>query len=230
VRSQPLPVSLPAGDGYNAWVARMCPALVGKNASNFANVLRLARIDPELDIQGCSADPVIMAPWYGQAYVRIFWAEERGWQRPTAWCTHPWAKPLHGGHGTTEAGLGGILRDRALRRVNHEGVYAYMTDQVTGPNSDSAEWLRTTMEKAANSPKNVCGILCEVQARCYFERVPGGVGPEGEACTRGIAAHASKSNGGRWLLPEPFLEFVGLWVPVHGMCCDGLPGAVRFRV
>ena len=86
--------------------------------------------------------------------------------------------------------------------------------------------LKAAMEKVALSNKNWGGILMELRCRAHYERVPGGVAEECRVCATGVAAHASKSNGGRWLLPVPFTDLIGMWVPIRGYLGDTLPGCM----
>ena len=77
----------------------------------------------------------------------------------------------------------------------------------------------------ANRPKNWAGVIFEVRCRGVSERIYGGVQYECEVrVARGVIAHASKSNRGRWLVPVPCPDLVGLWVPLHGVCGDTAPG------
>ena len=70
-------------------------------------------------------------------------------------------------------------------------------------------------------------MLVEVRCRGYCELIYGGVACECEAVrTRGVIVHASKSNGGRYLMPVPLIDLVGLWVPLCGNCGDSLPGCL----
>ena len=219
--------SIPAApaDLIAQWVRNCCPSMSGKQAYNLAVVLRMTAINPEVDFAGVAPDPVVMASQRGQAYLRIFCREGRGWQRATHVSSHPHARFLYGGHGTTDVGLLGILAERRVKAVGYAGVYAFVAADC-----DDAVWgfstLRSTMEKVAESNKNWCGVIVEVRCRAHSERVYGGIQAEEAVCRTGIAAHASRSNGGRWLLPEPFLDLVALWVPLRGTLADTLPGCL----
>ena len=196
--------------------------LQGKQRHNFAQVLRLADIQPELDLHVVPG-VVQMAPLKGGYYIRCVFTELRGWQRATHISNHMYAQFLNGGHATKDEGLVGILRDREIKKGGYAGVYGLMTPH--GHDAQGAAYLRDVMEKVANSPKNWCGVLIELRCRSSFERVNGGgVAAEEEMCRTGVAAHASKSNGGRWLLPVPFLDLIGMWVPLRGILGDSLPG------
>ena len=72
------------------------------------------------------------------------------------------------------------------------------------------------MEKVANSPPTWCGIVLEIRCRAPKMSAPGGVPEEIRVCAAGFAAHASRTNGGRWLLPHQFVDLVGMWVPLMG--------------
>ena len=200
--------------------------LDGKAARNFVQVLRLGGVsDPQADFEGAMADPIYMAPTRGFGHVRIIFRTGRGWQAATHFSPHPHAKYLHGGHGTTDAGLVGILRDRAVRNFQYAGVYVFVSDYADDPRW-GGDGLKQAMEKVANSNKNWGGILFELRCRAPYERVPGGMMEECRVCAQGVAAHASRSNGGRWLLPVPFLDLVGMWVPMRGALGDTLPGCM----
>ena len=212
-----------AADGYTEWVARMCPLIQGKQAHNLAQLMRLSRMEPETDIVRLSAEPIQLG--IAGAYLRLVWAEGRGWQRPTHWEANPAASDLVGAHGTTDGGALAILSERRVRRMKYAGVYGYMTDYTRS--ADSWPWICATIEKSAKSTKNYCGVVMELSARCVFEKCPGGIAAEEALCSTGVAAHAPKSNYGRWLLPEQYVGFAGMWVPLKGVLCDGLPGCRR---
>ena len=189
-------------------------------------ILRLGGINPLEDFLGVLESVVPMAPGRGQAYYRILTKEGRGWQRASHVSAHPHAQYYHGGHGTTDAGLVGILQTRRLQAFQYAGVYGFVTKDAEHP-VWGADSLRQVMEKVAMDPKNWAGVLIEVRCRAHCELVPGGVFYDCEAVhARGCIAHASKSNGGRYLLPVPFLDLVGLWVPLYSYCGDTLPGCL----
>ena len=221
--ARPIPAAVvPRVDAISRWVSAQCPQLQGKQRHNFAQVLRLADIQPELDLHVVPG-VVQMAPLKGGYYIRCVFREQRGWQRATHISNHMYAQFLNGGRATKDEGLVGILRDREIKKGGYAGVYGLMTPH--GHDVQGAAYLRDVMEKVANSPKNWCGVLIELRCRSYFERViGGGVAAEEELCRNGVAAHASKSNGGRWLLPVPFLDLIGMWVPLRGILGDSLPG------
>jgi len=212
-------------DEVAEWVMRFLPRLQGKNQHNFAKILRMARIRPDLDFAGVMESPYSIAPKRGVHYYRIFTAEGRGWQRSTAWDERPGCQYYSGGHGTTDSGLLHILRDRALKPGKFVGVYGYLTEGAFDP-----EWgehyFTQCMEKVASHPKNAAGVVIEVRCRGVSKRIIGGITAECKAVSQGIIAHASRRNHGRWLMPVPFIDFVALWVPLHGFCGDTLPGCL----
>jgi len=213
-------------DAVAAWVNRVLPRLQGKNQHNFARILQMAWISPDQDFAGVVEIPYSIAPKRGVHYYRIFTAENRGWQRASMFDVRPGCQYYSGGHGTTDVGLLGILRDRALKPFQYPGVYGYLTEGAYDP-VWGAHSFKECMEKVASGPKNWAGVVIEVRCRGVSERINGGVPAECEAVSRqGVIAHASKSNGGRWLMPVPFIDLIGLWVPLHGFCGDTLPGCL----
>jgi len=210
-------------DDVAEWITRFLPHLQGKNQHNFANILKMAGIRPYLDFALVWPNPYSMAATRGVHYYRIFTAEHRGWQRSTAWDDSPDCQYYWGGHATTDSGLLGILKDKALKPRGFVGVYGYLTEGATDPNGGE-QYFMQCMEKVASHPKNAAGVVIEVRCRGVSKRIGGGITEECKAVSRGIIVHASKSNHGRWLMPVPFIDFVALWVPLHGHCGDTLKG------
>ena len=140
-------------DHVVGWVARVLPELGGKNAHNFVAILRMSGINPQEDFAGALAETIPMAPGRGQAYYRVFVKEGRGWQRATHVSPHPHAQYWHGGHGTTDAGLVGILQQRQLRNFQFAGVYGLLTKDALDA-AWGADAMRQVMEKVAQGPKN----------------------------------------------------------------------------
>jgi len=227
----PPPRQLTPHDLFEAWCTQWVPRLVGKNRHNFKILCQASGLYPWLDITGIgkagvsnggvSADALPIGG-KGVVYYRCTFAEDRGFQRATHYDPDPACYDLVGGHGTTDPDAVGILRDRRFRRFKYEGIYGLMTIHC------EFEWLKSTMCKVAGHTKNWSGVLMEIRAHCRFESAGyGGIEADAVLVRRGVASHQSKSNGGRWMLPEPFLEFVGIWLPLEGPLCDSLPGARR---
>ena len=204
----------PAEDAITAWCGDVMPQLEGKQRHNFCQLLRLSGIEPALDV--ASVEHVILAKG---PYLRLTWSEGRGWQRASLFDHSKDASVLRGGHGTTAVGTAHILRTKFVSRMGFAGVYGLMTPEY------GDEWLNFTINKVAEGGKNWSGVVIELRARCRRDKSGyGGTDADAYLVNQYIAAHQSKSNGGRWCLPEPFVEFVGIWVPLFGELCDELPG------
>ena len=95
------------------------------------------------------------------------------------------------------------------------------------PHEDAPNF-EPVMFRVIEGPKNFSGLVMELQARCKYERLQnGGTWADEQVCRRGAAAHQGRGRESRWLVPEPFLNFVAVWVPVTGTCGDGLPQCRR---
>jgi hypothetical protein len=206
-------------DEIIAWARDAVPMLQGKQQHNFCQLLRLSRVDPMMDIHTIEQVQLI----HGQ-FLRMTWHEGRSWQRATLWDESPDADVLSGAHATTATGAVSILRDRFISKMDNAGVYALMT------NEEGSKWLNFTVNKVAQMSKNLAGVVMEIRARCTFKRAgAGGYEADAALVRQLIAAHQSKSNHSRWCVPEPFVEFVGIWVPLAGKLCDELPGCRQDR-
>ncbi len=206
-------------DEIAAWARATVPMLQGKQQHNFCQLLRLSGVDPALDIETIMPVQLSAGP-----FLRMTWREGRNWQRATLWDHSKEAYVLSGAHGTTATGAASILRSRFISKMDFAGVYALMTEKA------EAEWLSFTVNKVVEGGKNWAGVVIEVRARCRFAKAGyGGTDADAELVSQHVASHQSKSNGGRWCLPEPFVEFVGIWVPLTGTLCDELPGCRRDR-
>ncbi len=120
-----------------------------------------------------------------------------------------------GGHGTTSQGLLQILRSRSILKGDFAGVYALLTTEPT--------YLHDTMGKVARSNNNGAGAVCELNAHCRCQTTgAGGVYADEEVVRSGMAAHNTVYKG--WSVPEEFISFVALWMPLQGKFLDDFPG------
>ncbi len=54
----------------------------------------------------------------------------------------------------------------------------------------------------------------------------GGIEAEEALAEQGLAAHMATKPHGRWIMPEPFVNFTAIWVPMRGNCLDDVPGVM----
>ena len=130
-------------------------------------------------------------------------------------CIHKEAMMHRGGHRTTSQGLIQILRTRSILRMDFAGVYALLTTDPVR--------LLDTMEKVERSNKNSAGAMRELRAHCHCVTTGrGGVYADEAVVKKGTAAHNTVYK--RWSVPQEFISFVALWMPLQGKCLDDLPG------
>jgi hypothetical protein len=130
---------------------------------------------------------------------------------------------MAGGHATTATGAVGILHDRRIRRQKYAGVYCKLTED-----GSTWEWLKWAMDCAAASAKNRAGVLMEISARGQKKALQsGGVEADTWWCNQGFCVHQGKGAASRWVVPEPLVDFVAIWIPFSGYMCDELPGFSR---
>ncbi len=209
--------SMVVDDPISRWIRTTLTALPDRNGTNLAVLLRASGVDPELDIA-----EILQAQVNGVDYLRLVWREGRGWQRASLFDTRSQAEMLRGGHGATSIGTVGILRSRAISKMTMAGVYGLFS------NYEDFSWLLHTMGRVAKGTKNWGGALIELRARCCWQPAGwGGVEEDARIVATMTASHQSKSNGSRWCVPEEFLDFVGLWIPLNGYLCDDLPGCYK---
>ena len=118
------------------------------------------------------------------------------------------AHHLQGLHGTTLPGAINNAKERRLRALNYEGVYAHL---VLNPR-DIDEMLNMSCHKTLTGPKNQSGIVWELAVKAeVIKHSSGGTEADNDTCAAGFVSHMRTSSENRWCTPEDLIQLRALW-------------------
>lgn len=148
----------------------------------------------------------------GQSWVMARVALDWG---PAATLGLSWPYEYAGFHGTTAAGLLGILRDRAVR-ASEKGSRAVYVRAQEAPGLPELTHL---LAKVLLGSKGADGIALHVKVQSDkhlpLRKVGGGVESEAEASKQNRVTSYPEKGGMRWTFPEPLIEVRALWIDVQ---------------